>query len=127
MSKDWYQDIVDFHRATDTFIGNKPALPSADICRLRYSLIKEELSEALSAIAHEDLVDLADGIGDSIVVLIGTAISYGIDIRPVWDEIHRTNMAKVGGPRRSDGKILKPEGWKPPDIESILIAQGLKV
>jgi len=127
MSNDWYQDIVDFHKATGTVVGDRPTVPSFEVRNLRWSLIDEEVGETLDAIRNDDLIELADGITDSIVVLLGTAISYGIDIRPVWDEVHRTNMAKVGGPKREDGKMLKPEGWRPPDIKSILIEQGGKL
>ena len=49
-------------------------------------------------------------------------ISFSCD--PVADEIQRTNMAKVGGPVREDGKRLKPPGWQPPDIEGELKKQG---
>jgi hypothetical protein len=46
-----------------------------------------------------------------------------VDLEPFFAEVHRTNMAKVGGPVRPDGKKLKPEGWQPPDIAGILRAQ----
>lgn len=52
------------------------------------------------------------------------AIDLGIDIKPLFEEVHRTNMLKVGGPTRADGKILKPEGWQPPRIRELLIEQG---
>lgn len=48
----------------------------------------------------------------------------GIDLGPVFEEVHRANMAKVGGPTRADGKILKPEGWTPPDVAGVLRRQG---
>lgn len=52
-----------------------------------------------------------------------TARWYGIDLGPLWDEVHRTNMAKVGGKTRADGKILKPDGWQPPRIQELLDVQ----
>lgn len=52
------------------------------------------------------------------------AYSLGLDIKPLFEEVHRTNMLKVGGPTRADGKILKPEGWQPPRIRELLIEQG---
>jgi len=119
MSKDWYQDIVDFHRLVmrDNF-STKPYIPSQKYRDLRIKLIREEVvKETLPALENGNLVGIADGIADSIVVLLGTAVTYGIDIRPIWDEVHRTNMAKKDGPMREDGKRLKPEGWESPRIE----------
>lgn len=126
MSKDWYQDVIDFHKAAGHHIEEKPSIPPAEVYWLRQRLIKEEIEETLKALLQDDLVGLADGIADSIVVLLGTAISYGIDVRLVWDEVHKTNMAKVGGPKRTNGKSLKPEGWQPPKIKELLIKQGMK-
>lgn len=123
MSKDWYIDIYEFHNTFLQYIGIEPKIPSINVVNLRKTLIKEEIRELLIAINENNIIEIADGIVDSIVVLIGTAISYGIDIRPIWDEIHKTNMAKFGGNTRSDGKILKPENWIPPNIKRILEKQ----
>lgn len=124
MSLDWYQDVWDFH---EKVVGLKdkvnPQIPSPETVSLRYDLIAEEISETFRAMRNDDLEKIADGVADSIVVLIGTAIAYGIDLRPVWDEIHKTNMAKKDGPMRSDGKKLKPDGWIAPNIKSILEKQ----
>jgi len=119
MSKDWHQDIKDYHNKVmqDRFF-EYPHLPSQAYQNLRRNLIKEEIKETLDAIRNDDLVELADGIADSIVVLLGTAVTYGIDIRPIWDIVHASNMAKKGGKLRDDGKMMKPEGWQPPDIKS---------
>jgi len=121
---DWYQDIVDFHKQVmeDDF-PKKPYIPSPELKELRGILIIEETSETLDAMDKGDLAKIADGIADSIVVLLGTAVTYGIDIRPIWDEVHRTNMAKKGGKLRRDGKLLKPKGWKPPEIKRLIKEQ----
>jgi len=124
MSRDWYQDIVEMHKAQNHYIGSRPGLPPKWVQTLRIELIKEEIGETIEALEDGDLEEVADGIADSIVVLLGTAISYGIDIRPIWDEVHRANMAKVGGPKRKDGKQLKPDGWTPPQIGKLLKLQG---
>jgi len=124
MSKDWYQDIVDFHeQVMEDDFPKKPYIPSAELKELKGTLIIEEISETLDAMGKGDLVELADGIVDSIVVLLGAAVTYGIDIRPIWDEVHRTNMLKKGGKRRKDGKLLKPEGWKPPAVAELIKEQ----
>lgn len=125
---DWYKDIVDFHKEVmcDNF-ETKPHIPTGSYKKLRKSLIMEEVLETLKAIDNDDIVELADGIADSIVVLLGTAVTYGIDIRPIWDEVHKTNMAKKDGPIREDGKRLKPDNWVAPNIRSVLLKQGWKM
>ena len=87
---------------------------------LRVSLIEEEAQETCDAIEAGDLVGAIDGLCDLIYVALGTAIEFGIDLEPFFDEVHRSNMAKEAGPMRADGKILKPAGWAPPDIAGIL-------
>ena len=121
---DWYQNVKDFHEQVvlDNF-QEQPYIPKQQLKLLRGELIIEEICETLDAIDKDDIVAIADGICDSIVVLLGTAITYGIDIRPVWNEVHKTNMAKKGGKIREDGKLLKPDGWEPPDIERIIKEQ----
>jgi len=126
MSSDWYRDLVDFHKEVmvdGSADGTKPHIPNRKNRTLRHELITEEVDELLLALYNDDLVKIADGIADSIFVLLGTAVTYGIDIRPVWEEVHRTNMAKKTGPIREDGKRLKPEGWTPPDIKRIIDEQ----
>ena len=117
---DWYQDIVNYH--TKVMKDDFPKFPHIPIYQyrdLRRNLIEEEITETLDAIRGNDLVELADGIVDSIVVLLGTAITYGIDVRPIWDIIHNSNMAKEGGKLRDDGKMMKPEGWVSPKFSII--------
>ena len=124
MSKDWYQDIVDLHKQWGQPIGEKPKGVDAETALLRIALIREETQETILAILNKDLPKIADGIGDSIVVLLGTAVVFGLDMRPIWNEIQRTNLQKTGNEVRGDGKVLKPAGWQPPDIERLLEEQG---
>ena len=120
---DWFQDVLEFHKAMGHYIGNTPQFPDFLVIELRHALEQEEFSELCSAVINRDIVGVADGIADLIYVLIGRAISFGIDLRPVFAAVHKANMAKVDGPIRADGKKLKPEGWKPPDIAGILAKQ----
>jgi predicted HAD superfamily Cof-like phosphohydrolase len=115
---DWYGDVLAFHQKFGAAIGQEgPAQPHADIIVLRDRLHAEEYSELRSALLIEgDLPAIADAIVDLIYVLLGTAVSYGIDVRPIWQMVHTANMAKEGGATRADGKILKPEGWLPPPV-----------
>jgi len=145
-----YEDILAFHNAAEVPSRSTPGFPADDRVSLRRSLIEEEVGETLAALEARDIVEVADGIADSIVVLVGTALELGIDLTAVWNEVHRSNMAKFpqcdhcrgGGKvalseeryascmkcdgrgtliiRREDGKILKPEGWTPPNIPQVL-------
>lgn len=102
-------------------------------CALGEALILEEVvDETLPALlkyrrnpSFENLVELADGLVDSVYVLLHTANSLGIPFDLVWDEVQKSNMAKVWedgtAHKREDGKILKPPGWKPPDIFGVLM------
>lgn len=129
------RDVVAFHRALELTIGETPAIRDAE---LRASLILEEASETAEALTgrkvgwelgvsdsgqrERTLAQAIDGLCDLLAVVYGAAVTFGIDLAPFWREVHRTNMAKAGGPKRADGKQLKPEGWQPPDIEGLLAA-----
>lgn len=117
---DPFEAVLEFHRAFGVLIGERPALPNNEVAELRRKLMEEELAELEQAMDNGELVGIADGLADLLYVVCGTAVSYGIDIRPIFEEVHRTNMAKVGGALREDGKVLKPDGWQPPKLGPIL-------
>lgn len=88
------------------------------------SIIQAELLKVLTAAAKKrqdkpDLIEAIDGLCDVVVIAYGTAEAIGIDLEPFFDEVHRSNMAKKGGPV-VEGKLLKPPGWTPPDIAGVL-------
>jgi predicted HAD superfamily Cof-like phosphohydrolase len=72
----------------------------------------------------KDPEEIADALGDSIYVEVGMALEYGIPLDHVWDAIQESNMKKFPGGkvirRESDGKVMKPEGWEPPDIKAAI-------
>ena len=123
------QDVREFHKKFGAKVQDYPGLIPGDLASARDRFHREEVDELDVAMIEENLADIADAIGDAIYFLLGTAVCYGIDMEPVWQEIHKKNMEKVGGGKRADGKHLKPEGWTPPDIKSIIdkqIAEGKK-
>lgn len=124
MSKlqDAVDDVRDFHVAMGVPVAETLVVPDRHARRLRMRLIHEEADELLKAIDAGDVVETADGIADLVYVALGAALEFGIPIEEVWHEVQRSNMAKVGGGRRADGKILKPEGWRPPDIPGVLMS-----
>lgn len=93
---------------------------SAPQRQLRRSLLREEFGEYFIAEAKNDLVEVVDGLLDVIVIAWGTLLDYvGEDkAKAAAAEVVRSNLDKVAGEikRRDDGKILKPAGWRPPDI-----------
>jgi predicted HAD superfamily Cof-like phosphohydrolase len=124
VSFDWQEDVRKFHTKFGLKIGAVPGVPGPDTKKLRIELCKEETSELLEGLEQDNLVKIADGAVDSLYVILGTLISYGIDLQPIWNAVQRANMAKEGGGKRLDGKILKPKNWKHPDIQKLLDEQA---
>ncbi len=88
---------------------------------MRVNLIKEELKELTDALWEtEDFPEVIDALCDLLYVVYGFGVSIGTDLEPFFEEVHMTNMKKCSGPKREDGKQLKPEGWVPPRIKEML-------
>jgi predicted HAD superfamily Cof-like phosphohydrolase len=84
-------------------------------------LISEESSELNAAVAQGDQIEQLDALIDILVVTIGAIHSMGADAEGAWNEVMRTNFAKIDPVtskvrKREDGKVLKPEGWTSPDL-----------
>ncbi len=116
--------VRDFHRKFDILVREKPMLANDDTRRLRIRLIQEEFEELKEALAKDDLVAVAKEMADLLYVVYGTAVSYGIDMEPVFQEVHRSNLSKVGGYKREDGKWVKPPTYSPAQLHPIIIAQS---
>ena len=70
--------------------------------------------------APPDWPAMIDALCDLLYVVYGAAVAMGIDLRPFFTLVHETNMQKMTGPVRADGKREKPPGWQPPDIAGLL-------
>jgi predicted HAD superfamily Cof-like phosphohydrolase len=112
-----------FHRLFDIVVRRTPGLVDEGTRVLRERLIQEEFEELKEAMAREDLVAIAKELADLLYVVYGTAVSYGIDMGPVFHEVHRSNMSKIGGYKREDGKWMKPPTYSAASIEPILAEQ----
>lgn len=93
--------------------------------KLYCNLIEEEVNELFAAVRDEDKVEQLDALVDILVVAIGALHSLGADGDGAWNEVMRTNFAKIDPAtgkvrKREDGKVLKPEGWAPPNLEAFL-------
>ncbi len=116
--------VADFHRTFDIAEHALPTIPDETIRSLRIRLIQEEFDELQEALGQRDAVAVAKELADLLYVVYGTAVSCGIDMEPVFREVHRSNMSKVGGHKRADGKWVKPPTYSPARLEPILVAQG---
>ena len=105
-------------RACDQSVDNF----NSDQFNLYVKLIEEEWKELKVAIDNADRVEAVDALTDILVVTIGALHSMGADAEGAWKEVMRTNFAKIDNEtgkvrKREDGKVLKPLGWTPPDLE----------
>ena len=116
-----------FHRSFGLGVSQ---IPRADLGidknRLRFNLMDEENKEYFEAAQKNDLVEVADALGDMLYILCGTILEHGMQykIEEVFEEIQRSNMSKLGSDGRpiyrDDGKVLKGPGYFKPDIKGVL-------
>ena len=119
--------VKDFHNAFGLGVNESPiANLSPQKLKLRYNLMAEENDEYLEAAQNNDLVEVADALGDMLYILCGTILEHGMQykIEEVFNEIQRSNMSKLGADGkpiyREDGKVMKGPNYFEPNILSIL-------
>lgn len=113
------QMVIDFHKAMNLSIGD-PRDPDITTDQdLRVSLIKEEMQELEDALFAGDTVEVADALGDILYTVAGAAVSWGIDLGPIFEEIHFSNMTKEPAGQEAK-KITKGDKYKPPQIATVL-------
>lgn len=116
--------VEEFHRKFDIAVSDRPTLPEEATRQLRVRLIQEEFGELQEAMVAQDLPGVAKELADLLYVVYGTAVAYGVDMDPVFREVHRSNLSKVGGYKRADGKWVKPPTYSPAEIAPLLAAQS---
>lgn len=120
--------LIEFHTAMELPVRTTPITEfDPFLWNLRRTLHNEETKELKNAMSNEnnfDLVEIADGICDTIVVVTGTAVSFGIPLMECFREVQRSNMSKLGDDGkpiiREDGKRMKGPNFSPPDLKSII-------
>jgi predicted HAD superfamily Cof-like phosphohydrolase len=113
-----FRDIETFHTACDQE-------PSQANYNMYLGLIEEEFDELQDAIEANDRVEQLDALVDILVVTMGAIRTGGFDAEGAWREVMNTNFAKIDPTtgkvrKREDGKVLKPEGWTPPNLEKFV-------
>lgn len=119
--------VQEFHEAFGLGIEQQPiAKLDQNKLKLRFDLMAEENEEYLEAAQNNDIVEVADALGDMLYILCGTILEHGMQhkIEAVFNEIQRSNMSKLdqdGKPiYREDGKVMKGPNYFKPNIEDIL-------
>ena len=113
-----FDDVKTFMQTFGQEVKIKAEFPEEKIVKLRYHLIKEELSELQNAIKTKDLKEIADALTDILYVTYGAGHAYGIDLDKCFSEVQRSNMSKLGEDKKpiynKKGKVMKgPKYFKP--------------
>ncbi len=113
--------LLEFNQAFDIPKLDSPDIGSEELIELRIKLLREEVEEYAEAARTGDLVEVLDALADIGYILAGTILNHGMQniYDDAFNEVHRSNMAKlVDGKvlRREDGKVMKPQGWTPPQL-----------
>lgn len=116
-----FTDVAVFLKACGQNYPSAPDPKVSDLAELYKKLIKEEVEEFWEAEAASDDAEQLDACFDMIWVIVGYMKSRGWDCEAAWDEGALSNLSKIDSVsgkviRREDGKILKPQGWKPPNF-----------
>lgn len=122
--------VAAFYKAFNLFLSEAPTIPPAPEAKRALGLIDEEYRELVDAIERENLVDIADAHADLLYVVLASALTFGMDMEPIFAEVQRSNMSKIGGRKREDGKWLKPTTYSRPNLGPILekqIKEGIKL
>ena len=132
--------LEEFMFAAQVAYKTKPGLPDSHTWEIAKKLVREEVMELQEAIKEfeedwilkhiqpRDLKALAVEAADVIYVVSYMCAACGIPIDAVFAEIHEANMRKIGPDgtflKNEFGKVLKPAGWQPADIEGVLMGNG---
>jgi predicted HAD superfamily Cof-like phosphohydrolase len=119
--------VKEFHKSFEIGYKEEPTVHLGENKNLlRFNLMKEENEEYFEAAMNNDIVEVADALGDMLYILCGTIIEHGLQhkIEEVFDEIQRSNMSKLGVDGkpiyREDGKVMKGPNYFKPNFEEIL-------
>ena len=125
--KDKIQAVKEFHKAFKLdYLEQPKANIGLEKNKLRFNLMREENEEYLEAANNNDIIEVADALGDMLYILCGTIIEHGMQhkIDEIFNEIQSSNMSKLGTDGnpiyREDGKVLKGPNYFKPDIEGAL-------
>lgn len=116
--------VKEFHETFGLTVNDEPTEPNFEDRDFRRVLLQEEAEEARRAFLEGNIEAIAKELADVLYVTYGAALTYGIDIDQVFDEVHKSNMSKVddeGNPiYREDGKVMKGPNYQPPRLTPLI-------
>lgn len=120
----------EFMKAFEQEVKTSPEFPDENTVKLRLKLIDEEFLELVDACHSKDIVGVADALTDLLYVIYGAGHSFGIDLDKCYQEVHDSNMSKLGEDgkpmKRADGKVMKSPNYRPPNLTNVLFCQSVK-
>ena len=127
-----FDDVGQFHQTFGLPVSKTqaPHLIKPDLILFRYGFLYEEMLELLDAYVKKDLPGISDALIDIVYVAMGTAHHHGLPWEALWDEVQQANMKKIKARSKEESKrgsthdVIKPPGWKPPDIAGVLRRHG---
>ncbi|QGH72159.1 MAG: NTP-PPase [Caudovirales sp. ctOwN3] len=126
-----YEDVCAFHEKFGLMPkGTIPKSLDSNTAKFRILFLEEELNEFKQAVAENDLEGMADALIDLVYVAMGTSVLMQLPWQQLWDEVQRANMTKVRADDETQSKrgssldVIKPAGWKAPDIKGVLDNAG---
>ena len=119
-----FNKVGTFMKTFDQEVKTKPSFSSDKINKLRIDLIKEELDELQEAMNNNDLLEVADALTDILYVTYGAGHAFGIDLDKCFDEVHNSNMSKLGEDGKpiynEQGKVMKGPKYFKPDLKKLI-------
>ncbi len=115
-----FEKVGDFMEAFGQEVLVEPVFPDFNLAALRLDLIEEEVQELRDGLGKGSLLEVADALTDILYVVYGAGHSFGIDLDDCFNEVHRSNMTKLGEDGRpmyrDDGKVMKGPGYEEPNL-----------
>lgn len=122
-SLDWQENVQEFCLKHDLTVSTSPTLPNEkDFTRCRNHIFEEAI-ELEQALLEGNLANIAKEGIDLIYVTLNLFVVMGVDAKEVWKLVHENNMLKPVGTKGPDGKVLKPKGWKKPNVRAAIERQ----
>ena len=119
-----FESVRKFMKTFGQDVKIKAEFPSEKIVKLRYNLIKEELTEFQEAVKQKNLTEVADSLTDILYVTYGAGHAFGIDLDKCFDEVQRSNMSKLGSDGKpiynKDGKVMKGPSYFEPNLKKFV-------